>query len=150
MYSKQELSRLKQEFWTRFGQYMKPVPFASGEKMNWSNYKTGVPHIFFRMQAEREGAYIGIELSHPDQRARMHQFEQFKSIKPMLQDATGEAWSWESSAVNEHHKTIARIYTTLPGVDICAEVDWPQIISFLKPRVIALDTFWADVKMMFE
>jgi hypothetical protein len=81
---------------------------------------------------------------------RMQQFEQFKSIKPLLQDALGEAWSWEPSVVNEHHKTMARIYTTLPGVDICAEADWPQIISFLKPRIIALDALWADVKMMFE
>jgi hypothetical protein len=150
MYSKQELSRLKQEFWTRFGQYMKPVPGAADEKLNWSNYKTGVPHIFFRMQAEREEAYIGIELTHPDQQVRIEQFEQFKNLKPLLQEATGEAWTWEPSFINEHHKTIARIYTILPCVNICTEADWPQIISFLKPRIIALDALWADVKMMFE
>jgi hypothetical protein len=100
------------------------------------------------MQAEREGAHIGIALT--DQQARMQQFEQFKNIKPLLQDAMGEDWTWEPSAVNEHYKTIARMYTTLPGVNICAETDWPQIISFLKPRIIALDAFWLDVKMMFE
>ena len=32
MFSKQASSQLKKEFWTAFGLYMKPVPFAEGEK----------------------------------------------------------------------------------------------------------------------
>jgi hypothetical protein len=30
------------------------------------------------------------------------------------------------------------------------EGDWPAIISFLKPRIIALDEFWENVKPGFE
>jgi hypothetical protein len=28
--------------------------------------------------------------------------------------------------------------------------DWPAIISFLKPRIIALDAFWSQAKYGFE
>lgn len=45
MYSKAEKSKIRKDFWTAFGQYMKPVPSAEGTKVNWPNYKTGVKQI---------------------------------------------------------------------------------------------------------
>ena len=57
MFSKQESSQLKKEFWTAFGLYMKPVPFAEGEKNNWVNYKTGEKHLAFRMDATKYPFY---------------------------------------------------------------------------------------------
>ena len=44
MYSKQELSRIREEFWTSFGRYMQPILSADGEKVNWVNYKTGMTY----------------------------------------------------------------------------------------------------------
>jgi hypothetical protein len=41
MYTKQEISKQKQAFWTAFGKYMKPVLSADGEEISWLNYKTG-------------------------------------------------------------------------------------------------------------
>ena len=77
MYSKQEASRLRQEFWTIFGQYMRPVLSADAEKINWINYKTGQKDILFRMNAENEKAGIRIELVHRDSGIRELYFEQF-------------------------------------------------------------------------
>ena len=51
MYTKHEISKTRQEFWTTFGQYIKPVPNADGTKTNWKNYKTGVKHMYFRIIA---------------------------------------------------------------------------------------------------
>ena len=60
MYSKKEISLTRQEFWTAFGQYMAPIPSAGGEKINWINYKTGVKHIYFKMEADQKFASIGL------------------------------------------------------------------------------------------
>ena len=43
MYSRQEASQLRKNFWTSFGQYMRPLPNADGERVNWLNYKAAVP-----------------------------------------------------------------------------------------------------------
>jgi hypothetical protein len=64
MYTKEQASQLKQAFWTAFGQYMGPVLSAEGLRTNWINYKTGVKHIFFRMQADNKMASIAIEIAH--------------------------------------------------------------------------------------
>ena len=66
MYSRQEAAQLKQEFWSRFGQYLAPVLAADGEKINWINYKTGEKDIYFKMEADNKEAFIAIEVTHKD------------------------------------------------------------------------------------
>lgn len=150
MYSKDEASQLKQEFWTAFGQYMSPVLSAEGVRANWVNYKTGLKHVYFRMNANKRSASIAIELAHPDAGIQELFFEQFKEYKNILHDALGETWDWDLHITDESGKIISRIYTQLDGVSIFNKNDWPRLISFFKPRIIVLDEFWSDVKYGFD
>lgn len=150
MFSKQEASQLKKDFWTVFGNYMKPVPSAGGEKVHWLNYKTGEKNIFFRMDATKESAIISIELTHSDPGMQALYFEQFLMNKQLLKNETGEEWNWQLHTINAEGRIITRIYKSLSGVNIFNRAQWPQIISFLKPRIIALDNFWAVAKWGFE
>lgn len=150
MYSKQEASQLRQEFWTAFGQYMSPVLSCEGERTNWINYKTGEKDIYFRMDADNKKASVGIELTHKDEGIRELYFEQFRQLKNLLHDALQEEWTWQLHTCNEHGRYISRIYTEINGVSVFKREDWPQLISFFKPRVIALDEFWSTAKHAFE
>ena len=150
MYSKQEASQLRQEFWTAFGQYMSPVLSGEGEKTNWINYKTGEKDIYFRMNADNKRASIGIELTHKDEGIQALYFEQFQQLKNLLQDALQEEWNWQLHTYNEQGKLISRIYTEINSVSIFKKEDWPQLVSFFKPRIIALDEFWSTAKYAFE
>jgi hypothetical protein len=38
----------------------------------------------------------------------------------------------------------------MEGVSIFNKEDWPKLISFFKPRIVALDEFWNMVKYSFE
>lgn len=150
MYSKEEASKLRQQFWITFGKYMKPIPSAEGLEINWVNYKTGVKHIFFRMNAEQKQAVISIDITHTDQETRLLYFEQFKALKTLFEDALAEEWEWQQETTNEFGIPLARISMALSGVNVFNQNDWPTLISFLKPKIIALDQFWADVKPIFE
>ncbi|MGZ3873378.1 MAG: DUF4268 domain-containing protein [Mucilaginibacter sp.] len=150
MYSKDEASQLKQQFWTAFGQYIAPQPSAEGLKINWVNYKTGLKHVYFKMQADKRSASIGIELYHPDAGMQELFFEQFKEFKNILHASLGETWEWELHAQDEYGKITSRIYTRFDGVSIFNKADWPALISFFKPRIIALDDFWNDAKYSFD
>lgn len=150
MYSKAERSKIRKEFWTAFGQYMKPVPSAEGTKVNWPNYKTGVKHLFFKMKAEQDFASIGIEFTHSDIELQQLFFEQLEEFKKMLHAEVGETWDWELHQTDEFGKVVSRAQKTLPEVNVMNSNDWPKIISFLKPRIIALDAFWANMKPAFE
>jgi hypothetical protein len=150
MYSRQEASRLRQEFWTSFGQYMAPVLSAEGEKINWINYKTGEKDIYFKMHADSKKASVGIELAHKDAGIQQLYFEQFAELKKILETALNEEWIWQLHTRDAHGKPISRIYTEQEGVNIFKKEDWPSLISFFKPRMIALDEFWSSVKYGFE
>jgi hypothetical protein len=145
MYQKAEISGVKQAFWTRFGQYMKPVLSAEHQPVHWINYKTGFRHLYFRMDAFHT-ARIGIEVTHPDPGMQQLFFEQFVALKPLFMEYIGEQWVWRPPASGIH----ASIFTELPGYSIMNRENWPQLISFFKPRMIALDAFWSQARYAFE
>jgi len=129
---------------------MKPIPNSEGRRINWPNYKTHVRHIYFRMKAENDFASIGIELGHADEELQELYFDQFAQFKKMLESIVGEAWDWHLLGENEFGQPVSRIEKVLPNVNVMNSEDWAAIISFLKPRIIALDEFWGNVKPGFE
>lgn len=129
---------------------MKPIHSVSGETRNWVNYKTGVKDIFFRMDFDKSKAYISIEICHADPETRQYFYEQLVGLKKILENTTGEEWDWHTSQQNASALRTSQISKTLSGVTIFNESDWPSVISFFKPRIIALDEFWYLVKDSFE
>lgn len=150
MFSKEESSNIKQEFWTTFGQYMAPVPSAGEEKVNWINYKTGLKDVHFKMQALKRSAITGIFLLHKDIELQELFYEQFLGNKAFLESLTTKEWSWQLHTADEGGKIISRIFTELPGVSIMNRNDWPAIISFFKQEMMLLDEFWSMARYGFE
>ena len=150
MYSKDEVSQLKQAFWTTFGQYISPQLSAEGLKVNWINYKTSIKHLYFKMEADKRSASVAIEIAHPDAGIQELFFEQFKELKTMLHSSLQEDWDWKLHTTNGQGKTISRIFKQIDHVSIFNKNDWPVLISFFKPRIIALDEFWSDAKYAFD
>lgn len=150
MYTREEASQIKQQFWTAFGKYMAPVLSAEGEKINWINYKTGVRLVHFKMDVSKEAAYIGIEITHKDTVAATQLYAQFLVLQANLEQSLGEKWHFDPLVEDEHGRAFSTIFCRLQGVNIYNQTTWPQIISFLKPRIINLDHFWSEHKMIFE
>jgi len=129
---------------------MAPHPSAEGLKANWINYKTGFKDVYFRMEADKKKASIAIELTHPDPEIQQMFFEQFAALREVLHDCLEEEWEWELHTRDEYGKVISRIYTELKPMSIFNRDHWPELISFFKPRIIALDAFWSDARYSFE
>jgi hypothetical protein len=102
------------------------------------------------MNADNKKASIAVELTHKDADIQALYFEQFQQLKTLLQNTLPEKWTWLLHGRNEHGKIISRIYTEIENVSIFKKSDWPQLISFFKPRIMALDEFWSTAKYVFE
>ena len=145
MYTKQEISKQKQAFWTAFGRYMKPVVSADGGEINWINYKTGNKYVHFKMDVDSRQAEIAVVVWHPDIHGQRMYFDRLRQLKDIFEDSVGERdWVWEPGTAE------SVIRKTLPGVNLLKNEDWPAIISFLKPRIIGLDEFWSMVRYQFS
>lgn len=150
MYSRAEASQIRQAFWMAFGQYMTPQRSAESDRINWVNYKTGEKDISFKMHADTKTVSIGIELTHKDNELQQLYFEQFEQFRTLLRRYLAEEWLWHLHAKDENERTISRIFTERTSINIMKREDWPEAISFFKPRIIALDAFWSDVRFAFE
>lgn len=150
MFKREEASRIRHEFWTTFGQYMRPIPSAEGMKINWVNYHTGVKDLHFRMDAGSKSASIAISIEHNDPGIRELFFEQFLEFQTLLHATLDEVWEWQLHASTETGLNVSRIFMRLPAVSVFNKDDWPALISFFKPRIIALDAFWSDARYSFE
>ena len=149
MYKREQASRTRQEFWTVFGRYMSPIPSAEGMKINWVNYHTGVKDVFFRMDAGVNTASICISLEHRLPQVQELYFEQFLQLKSLLHATLNEEWHWDKH-VQLEGKSISRICKSLPNASIFNKEQWPDLISFFKPRIIGLDAFWENAKYSFD
>jgi hypothetical protein len=149
MFTRAEASRLKHEFWTTFGKYMSPVLSAEGMKINWVNYHTGIKDVHFRMEARQKSATIAISLEHSDPDFQELYFRQFQEFSELLRGTLDETWEWQLLEERDG-KLVSRIYTELTGVSVLNKDHWPELISFFKPRIIALDIFWENAKYSFE
>ncbi|GAB3815750.1 hypothetical protein GCM10028895_10250 [Pontibacter rugosus] len=150
MYTREQASQLRQEFWTTFGQYLTPLLSAEGLRVNWINYKTGAKSVHFRMNADKKSGNIAIELTHADVELQELIFEQLVAHKSMLEEALGEEWEWELHATDENGRIISRVYKEIAPANVFNKEDWPKLISFFKPRIIALDEFWSNARYSFE
>lgn len=102
------------------------------------------------MEADSKKGMISIELTHPDEGIRLLMFEQFEQLRVVLRDELGEEWLWDTDFGDPYGKRIACIYTLIEPVNVFKKDDWPQLISFFKPRMIALDSFWSMAKYSFD
>ena len=150
MFSKKELAQSRKEFWMIFGQYMSPVLSSEGEKINWINYKTGVKGLQFKMDVVQDVASISIEINHSDTHEQKVIFEKLLQLKHILDNSLKEEWNWHLHTSDESGKLISRIYRERKGINIIYKESWPALISFFKPRMMALDEFWNSVKYSFE
>ncbi|WP_270090624.1 DUF4268 domain-containing protein [Sphingobacterium sp. SYP-B4668] len=150
MYARDEIKQIKEKFWTKFGQFMTLTLNSEGEKINWVNYKTGIKHLYFRMDATNKSASILIQMDHPDSGIRSLMMEQFGQYKILLNRMLGEEWEWQLEHIDEHGKEWAFIGTTLLGVSIFREEDWPVLMMFFKSRLLILDEFWNNAQHGFD
>ncbi len=150
MYASSIRSGLTAEFWASFGRYMAPVPPAGAQPVNWVNYKTGIKDIRFLLRADTHHARIAVCFLHSDTEKQHRFFSFFKQFETAFAETTGEQWDWEVNVPGERQATVSCVSRTLIPVNILARSDWPAIISFFKPRLIALDAFWEEIKPAFE
>ncbi len=149
MFSRAESSRIRQEFWTTFGRYMSPIFSEEGMKVNWINYHTKVKDVHFRMDAGGKSSRIAITLEHKDLGLQELYFQQFLELKTMLHAELGETWEWKQH-MQFDGRVISSIYKELPGYSVFNKEHWPELISFFKPRIIALDRFWSTARDVFD
>ncbi len=149
MYSKEEGVLRKRNFWISFGRYMKPVPSSWQEDANWINYRTGIKNVALKMEVDSRRAVLEVYIREKDEERAALVYDQWKALRQVFFTMNGEAWHWKMTD-SAPSKQGVLLQKELAPVSIYREEQWPDIISFLKPSLVAFDEFWGLVKEHFE
>lgn len=85
MYSKDELRKLKTEFWESFAAYCGVQPYLRRRRKMWVLYNTKVKGVELKFDATRNGAFVILEVNHKQEDQRLEMYEKLTWYKEYLE-----------------------------------------------------------------
>ena len=149
MLSKEEVKENRIAFWGTLDTLMDKIRNPHESKVQWLNYNTGVKHLYFRMEADEEGARLCIDLQFPDKDIREIYYAQFTELKDQLEKRIDDL-EWIAAWDHWNGKQISRIMVKQEGTDLHNKSDWDSMHEFLKLNLIQLDEFWCEFGAVFQ
>jgi hypothetical protein len=149
MLSKEEAKELRVGFWSKLEEQMTKMKNPHGTKVNWMNYNTGIKDLYFRMEADDDGARLCIDLQFLDKGIRDLYYEQFTEFQNMLTDKFKDL-KWYPEWEHWNGKDISRIAMEKDGCKLNNKADWDKMHLFLKLNFKKLDEFWDEFGEVFQ
>lgn len=144
MFSKDELRNRKALFWNEFRAIMTLERSASGRKVNWINYNSGIKFLFIRLDATSKKATFSIDIQPKDDGIREIVYEQFTELKRVLENEFLEPANWQQHHVLPNQQEISRIYWELDNVNMFKQEDKQKIFDFFRINLLSFDRFYSE------
>jgi len=150
MYTKEEIKELKKEFWEGFGTYCSQIPALKKRKSKFMLYNTKMKGVELKFDATRDGAYVILEINHPDDTKRFELFEKFELYKSIMEKQFPAGLIWDFAYVRECGTEVCRIYTAKQGIDIHRRIQWMEFYQFMASEMNKLEKAFRTVKEALE
>lgn len=139
MYSKDELKKLKIEFWESFAAYCEVQPYLRRRRKMWTLYNTKVKGVELKFDANRKGAYVILEVNHRQEEERLEMYERLTWYKETLEKDFPDGLIWDCCFVRETGNKVARIYVAKEGLDLHRREHWGDFFSFMARQMYLLE-----------
>lgn len=139
MYSKDELKKLKIEFWESFAAYCEVQPYLRRRRKMWTLYNTKVKGVELKFDANRKGAYVILEVNHRQEEERLEMYERLTWYKETLEKDFPDGLIWDCCFVRKTGNEVARIYVAKEGLDLHRREHWGDFFSFMARQMYLLE-----------
>jgi len=150
VYSKEELKQLKKEFWEGFGIYCAEIPSMKRRKSKFMLYNTKMKGVELKFDASRDGAFVILEINHPDTVRRFELFEKFEQYKSIFEKSFTTGLIWDFEFTRDCGTEVCRIYSQKNGIDIHKRIQWMEFYKFMVDDMLKLEKAFKTVKDMIE
>ena len=138
MFSKEESTSLRKEFWTCFG---KSFP------RKWILYNTKIKGLSFKFVANRKNAMICLDIENPDKMANKILFEKILSLQTILKEEYLSEVIFDDSYRLENEKIIHRIYINYKDkFSIYNKNTWSSCYNFYVEVMPKFELFFLEYK----
>ncbi|MFC6859768.1 DUF4268 domain-containing protein [Zunongwangia atlantica] len=138
MFSREESKKIRQEFWTSFGQEY---------SRKWILYNTKVKEIQLKFTFAQKRAIVSLDIESDDIIIQAYYFEKLESLKTILKSEYLANIVFDAAYELPEGKTISRIYIELQDkVSINNKSDWPKVKHFFAENMHQMEMFWLEFK----
>ena len=138
MFSKEESTSLRKEFWTCFG---KSFP------RKWILYNTKIKGLSFKFVANRKNAMICLDIENPDKMSNKILFEKILSLQTILKEDYLSEVIFDDSYRLENEKIIHRIYINHKDkFSIYNKNTWSSCYNFYVEVMPKFELFFLEYK----
>ena len=136
MFSKEESSQLRKEFWTSFG---KSFP------RKWVLYKTKIKDFGFKFVADKKQALVCLDIESFDRTKNELLFDQVLELKNILTEDYLPDVIFDELYVLESGKIIHRVYVKYNGdFNIHNKNTWQNVYYFFNEAMNQFEEFYED------
>jgi len=146
VYTREEEKQLKKEFWEGFGFFCQNHPVLGLRKSKFMLYNTKMKGVEMKFEANREGAFVILELNHPNENERLTKFEQLERYKIIFEEDFPEGLIWDFAYRLESGKTVSRIYSRKDGLDIHRRIQWMEFYRFMAEEMLKLEDAFRKIR----
>ncbi len=147
MYSKEEIKKLRLNFWELFGKRCEVHPVLKNRQRKWLLHRTKIKGVALRFEVGRKDAKVILELGHRNEELRLKAFEILERYKAIIEAGFEEGLIWEFLHQREDsNQEVCRIFSMLEGVDFHRQNQWPDIYNFFIDNMLLLEENFLSVR----
>lgn len=143
MYSKEEASQIRKDFWIAFDTYSRKY---LGPTRKWVTYNTGIKDFILKFDINRENAKVMLLIENKSEDKRFDIFVKLKEIELLYESILGDGWIWNEQFVLDNKKEVCAVYKQLDNVNIYKKEDWSKIFDFFALEMLKLEETFEEVK----
>ena len=137
MFSREESKRIREEFWTEFGQLY---------RRKWVLYDTKIKEVQLKFTFTTELAQVSLDVHSPDDVIQQYYTEKFHSLIDVLKTEYLPKAILDDGYLLPEGKLVMRIFVQLDKVNIHNRNHWPLVYEFLYKNMDLLESFFEDFK----
>jgi hypothetical protein len=133
MFSKEEATQIKKEFW---------ISFSEKYPRKWILYNTKIKDAAFKFHVDNKTAMVSFDIETKDEQKRKIYFEKFESLQTILLEEYMPDVIFERNYYLENGKCISRIWTSCQDVSLYNKKSWAKIFEFFNEKMTAFEIFY--------
>lgn len=135
MFSKEEVQKIKREFW---------ITFAQEYPRKWLLYNTKIKDVTFKFNTDNKKAIVSLDIEPKDEEHRKIYFEKIESLKTILLENYLQDANFEKNFQLENGKIISRIWVEIDNISINNKSTWNTIFCFFAEKMESFEYFFYE------
>ncbi|MBC7525122.1 MAG: DUF4268 domain-containing protein [Flavobacterium sp.] len=135
MYSREELSHIKKDFW---------IEFSKEFPKKWMLYDTKIKNVSFKFYVDNKMAQVQLDIEPNSEEKRKLYFEKLQSLKTILIDEYLPEAIFTQNYTLPTAKNISRIYVEKLHVSLHDKNSWFEIFDFFYKSMSSFELFFYE------